>query len=153
MLNPVYIIRHARWTQKRIGQANAWRSFLPHSLLKYRMITDRKTNGRVTTSQPDSQCGNSRLFGRDNIQGTGPGCARLAESAERCMRHTRMILSPMPQREILGRIRMQADVDSEIHDLWLTLSKPLSIWALRQTSQQKAFWRGIKGSEWGVDRY
>ena len=33
------------------------------------------------------------------------------------MRHTRMILSPMPQREILGRIRMQADVDSEIHDL------------------------------------
>ena len=69
------------------------------------------------------------------------------------MRHTRMILSPMQQREILGRIRMQADVDSEIHDLWLTLSKHLCIWALRQASQQKAFWHGIKGSEWGVDRY
>ena len=64
-----------------------------------------------------------------------------------------MILSPMPQREILGRIRMQADVDSKIHDLWLTLSKHLCIWALRQASQQKAFWHGIKGSEWGVDRY
>ena len=60
---------------------------------------------------------NCRIFGRNNIQGTGLGCARLAESAERCMRHTQMILSPMPWREILGRIRMQADVDSEIHDL------------------------------------
>ena len=63
-----------------------------------------------------------------------------------------MILSPMQQREILGRIRMQADVDSEIHDLWLTLSKHLCIWALRQASRQKAFWREIKGSEWGIDR-
>ena len=153
MLNPVYIIRHARWTQKRIRTGKRLAESPPPLPPQILNVTDRKNNGRVTTSQPDSQCGNSRLFGRNNIQGTGLGCARLAESAERCMRHTRMILSPMPQREILGRIRMQADVDSEIHDLWLTLSKHLCIWALRQASRQKAFWRGIKGSEWGVDRY
>ena len=153
MLNPVYIIRHARWTQNRIGQAKRLAEFPPPLPTQIENVTDRKTNGRVTTSQPDSQCGNSRIFGRDKNQRTGLGCARLAESAERCMRHTRMILSPMPQREILGRIRMQADVDSEIHDLWLTLSKHLCIWVLRQASRQKAFWRGIKGSEWGVDRY
>lgn len=153
MLNPVYIIRHARWTQKRIGQAKRFAEFPPPLPPQIENVSDQQTNGRVTTSQPDSQCGNSRLFGRGNIQGTGPGCARLAESAERCMRHTRMILSPMPQREILGRIRMQADVDSEIHNLWLTPSKYLCIWTLRQSSQQKAFWRGIKDSEWGVGRY
>lgn len=66
---------------------------------------------------------------------------------------TGMILSLAPHGEILGSGGIERDGNSEIHDLWLTLSKHLCIWVLRQASQQKAFWRGIKGSEWGVDRY